>query len=68
MYANKIPLQMNEKSIVIGRDIPFSKFLPTLTPEYHDIHHYEYNKNYGLMYTWIEKLFGTYSDGSHYSK
>lgn len=47
-----------------GYKVPFSKFFPTLTPEYHDIHHYEYNKNYGLMYIWIENLFGTYSNGS----
>ena len=41
--------------------MPFYKIMPTLRAEYHDTHHYLYNKNFGLMYINIEKLFGTYN-------
>lgn len=40
--------------------MPFYKLQPSLRSEYHDTHHYLYNKNFGLMYIFIEKMFGTY--------
>ena len=36
-----------------------SRYIPALKSEYHDAHHYLYNKNFGLMYTFVEKIFGT---------
>ena len=38
----------------------FYKYFPTLRPEYHDAHHYLFHKNFGLMYTFTDRVFGTY--------
>ena len=36
------------------------KWMPTFRTEYHDAHHYLFHKNFGLLYPWIDQLFGTY--------
>lgn len=45
-----------------GYSIPLLNYLPTFTTEYHDKHHILNNKNFGLLYVWLEKLLGTYSN------
>ena len=39
---------------------PIYKLLPTLRSDYHDAHHYLYNKNFGLIFIHIDKILGTY--------
>ncbi len=41
--------------------IPISRHLPFMRSDYHDAHHYLFNKNFGLTWTFVDKFFGTLS-------
>jgi len=51
-------------SVIVGHagwQIPgLPKWLPILQPEYHDFHHVDYKANFGAIYTFTDKFFGTY--------
>ena len=36
-----------------------TKYLPFMRSDYHDAHHYLFNKNFGLTWTTVDKIFGT---------
>merc|ERR1711879_878887 len=43
-----------------GYQMPFiPKWLPSLQAEYHDFHHVDYKSNFGAIYPFTDKRFGT---------
>ena len=62
MWVGMIITQMAGILGHAGWQMPFTpSWMPTFKPQFHDYHHIDFYKNYSAVYTFTDKMFGTYA-------